>query len=489
VPGDLPHSARARYLRIATELATRQQGGRNEVPYLAARVQLADIAAAVGRTRTALYRQWETQHDFWVDLTVYLAYQDDLTQTADDMPWHGAAQALAGRRVTDDEAVELVRVFGNAGHAQLDDNPWFLVRAGLLGYPDVADLAEVRRQVEQRRIALLAAFAEEVLTSIGRTPDPPFTSDDLATILWCGADAQRVRRHFLPDHDELWWLRIDEAGGVQDWSLWAFMSRAVLFDLTRPAAAEAGGVRHDPPAMTPIMDPLDRWNALQRQALAAATDVLLADLLASPAAGGAVTHDEATADRTGRDLGVLGHVTIARVATAAGVSRRAVYDVWPTRTDMILDVLRREVAARRAAMVDAFTRALRAAGERIDVPSLIDALVTASTGDRAPAPDIVLAFIPAASDLRVRAIIAAGHDRYLAECADRIELLMHAAGRRLRRGVEREHVALLWLILIEGGRRLRRTNPAALRPSAPGRPSALGAAALAVFRHASEPTE
>src|SRR5688572_6869756 len=61
VPGDLPRSARARYLRIAMELATRQQGGRREVPYLAARVQLADVAAAVGRTRTSLYRQWETQ--------------------------------------------------------------------------------------------------------------------------------------------------------------------------------------------------------------------------------------------------------------------------------------------------------------------------------------------------------------------------------------------------------------------------------------------
>jgi hypothetical protein len=123
------------------------------------------------------------------------------------------------------------------------------------------------------------------------------------------------------------------------------------------------------------------------------------------------------------------------------------------------------------------------------VPALVDGLVAAGMADRPPVPDVVLAFIPAATDPRVRAIIAVGHDCYLAECADRIELLMHASGRRLRPGVEREHVALLWLSLIEGGRRLRRTNPAALRPSVPGRPSALGAAALAVFRHASEPSE
>lgn len=467
------------------ELATRQLGGRSEVPYLAARVQLADVAAGVGRTRTSLYRQWETQHDFWVDLTLYLAYQDDLTQNADDMPWHAPAQALAGLRVAADEAVELVRVFGNAGHRQLDDNPWFLVRAGLLGYPDVPGLAELRRQVEERRMELLARFADVVLASIGRAPEPPFTFADVATILWCAADAQRVRRHFLPDHDELWWLRIDEGAGVQDWSLWAFMSRAVLFDLTRPAAADPAG-RPDPRPVSPIMDPFERWNPVQREALAVATDLLLAELLTGPTTAG-TPGDDAPDGRTGRDLGVLGHVTIARVATAAGVSRRAVYDVWPTRTEMLLDVLREEVAARRASMVAALSRSLRAAGDRVDVPTLVDAVIAAGSNDRPPAPDVVLAFVPAAADLRVRAIIDAGHDRYLAECADSVERLMSSSGRRLRPGVGREHIALLWLNLIEGGRRLRRTNPAALRPSLPGRPSALGAAALAVFEHATVP--
>ena len=330
-------------------------------------------------------------------------------------------------------------------------------------------------------------FVDAVLASIGRTPDPPFDADDLATILWCAADAQRVRRHFLPDHDELWWLRIDEGAGVKDWSLWAFMSRAVLFDLTRAVASDTVDSPHDPPAASPIMDPFDRWNPVQRHTLAAATDLLLSDLL-TPATAGAPLDDGVSDKRNGRDLGVLGHVTIARVATAAGVSRRAVYDVWPTPTEMVLEVLREEVAARRSAMVAAFSRALHAGGDPIEVPTLVDALVAAGGNDRPRVPDVVLAFIPAATDPRVRTIIAAGHDRYLSDCADHIERLMRASGRRLRPGVRREHVALLWLNLIEGGRRLRRTNPAALRLSTPERPSPIGSAAFAVFQHASVPT-
>jgi AcrR family transcriptional regulator len=490
VPGDPSRSARARYLRIATDLAGRQQGGRREIPYLAARVQLADVAAALGRARTALYRQWETQHDFWVDLTLYLAYEDDLTQRADNMPWNTAARALEGLRVEGDDSIELVRAFGNAGHAELDANPWLLVRAGLLGYPDVPGLADLRRQLEQRRIELLADFAGAVLAAIARTPAHGFSSADLATILWCAADAHRVRRHFVTDREELWWLRLDEGGGPADWTLWAFLSRAVLFDLSEPAASESPSPPAARSAMAPTTDPFDRWNDLQRQALAVATRLLLADLLPAerqpspPVEPASRPADRPWADERSRDLAVLGHVTIARVAGAAGVSRRAVYDVWPTRTDMILDVLAQEVAVRRATLLHALRRAIKGHTDGADIAAITDAMVTGGPGERQRAADIVLAFIPAAADPRVQAIIGAGHDRYLAEVGTEVERLIHAAGRRLRSDVRLEQLAVLWLSIIEGGRRLRRTNPAALRPATAERPSALGAAARAVLEHA-----
>jgi len=470
------HDPRARYLGVVAELARRgtDAGGRQVMPYIAARVSLGNVAQAMGKSRASLYKLWPTQHDFWVDLTMYLVYQNDFSQHREEMPWR-VARANHDRtpRPPTGETVDALRVGGNIAQEVVLNDIWVIVRAALLGYPAVPGFAALRQQVEEIRLRDLAAQTNQVLDVMGHAAIKPFDAYDIAVAMWCFSDGVAIANRFLPDVAGIQ-LTLDDGEGSLDWGMISYASRTALIGMTAPAddfdvSAAALGSGPDEASWPPIpsIDPNARWTLRQRDALAVAADTFLASL--QPAHGGS------------EELIVPEHLSVARVARAAGVSRQAIYDVWPTPTEMMLDLFHHVRSAQRANLMRAFDVAF--AARHTPPLDLVERIVELAMGHADDSADPRLTFLPDAANPHVQRVFRAGHEQFVGALCDRVDHLL--GGQPLRDGVELTHVATLWAALLEGGRRMRRTNPSALRSGSAreGRHSTIGAAARALFEH------
>ena len=388
------------------------------------------------------------------------------------MPWRVArAHHERTTRPPAGETVDALRVGSNIAQEVVLNDIWVIVRAALLGYPAVPGFAALRQHVEEIRLRDLAAQTSQILDVMGHRAKPPFDAYDIAAAMWCFSDGVAIANRFLPHVAEMR-LTLDDGEGRRDWGVISYASRTALIGMTEPGEQPdgPGGSADDDPAgyqLIPSIDPDVRWTPRQREALATGAQAFLDSL--QPARDAS---DE---------LLIPEHLSVARVARAAGVSRQAIYDVWPTPTEMMVDLFHHVRTAQRANLLRAFDVAFASANMRPG--DLVERIVELAMGPHDGGPDPRLTFLPDAANPHVQRIFRLGHERFVDQLSDRVDRLL--AGQPLRDGVELAHVGTLWAALMEGGRRLRRTNPGALRSGSvrDGTPSTLGAAARALFEH------
>lgn len=440
------------------------------MPYLAARVTLGDVASSLDKHRTALYRLWPTQHDFWVDLTLYLTYSNDFRQSQEEMPWAATESALGPVAELDAAgAMESFRRRFNLTQDLVLDDVWILVRGALLGYEDVPGVAQVRREVELARLDDLGAYVGERLALLGLGISAPFTQRDVAAALWCISDGTSIANRFAPDVGATR-VMIDDGEGPAGWGLAAYAMRTTLLGTAAPSKRTAVPSTGTSRRRVVVPDLAKLWTSKQRVVLEAATDLFLRSI--GPAAKG-------VNDR----LHVLDHVTIARVARAARVSRQAIYEVWPSEAEMLRELLGELLREKHDELLLTFDEALPPGGS----PAVVLERATRRWLSPAARPDTTLAFLPESADQHVGAILRDAHHRLVDALASRVEDIN--AGRPLRSGIDATQIATSWVTMLDGGRRLVRTAPAALRHgSAPGSSSRsiVAAAAASLLEHGAE---
>lgn len=432
-----PLPPEAKYRRVACDLArTPTIDGMPETPYLTARVAFADVAEALGVTRPMLYRLWPSQYDFWVDLSRYIAYEIDYAQPDRDMPWNArhAVREPITDRLADDEIDPVLSVSANAVQDAVFADVRILIRAASLGYPDIGDLGHIRRQVEMMRIDQFSADVTNVLTVLGLTPRQ-HTGFDIAALMWCVGDGLSTLNPFLTAECGRR-ADVDFGHGRQTWTMLSLAVRAIYFGLSLPLHASDRVPERRAPYAIPVPDHV--WSAGQVEALNIATE-LFADSITSPRS------DDETAN-------VLGYVTVARVATLAGVSRRTIYNVWPTREAMMADVLDDLLAERRTDQ----RLVLRSEDGRGPADMMGDLVGPAG---EVPRVDPALAFMIELGDEAHCAAIATSHRELAADYTERIGLHLASLHRRPREGITVDDLGLLWMCLVQGARRLRRVSP------------------------------
>lgn len=315
---------RAKYRKVLLELAHQPSShGWPEAPYLVAGVTFADVASAMSVPRPALYRLWETQYDFWVDLSRYIAYEIDYSQVESELPWN-KLHGQSPQRPVPDVAEADMQMLGyiNAVQSIVMNDLRVLIRAASLGYPDISNLGQIRRQVETER---LESLGEEITTSWASVSGPMIelaNEPKISATIWCIADEISVINRFIPDVCAKHAV-VDFGGGENSCTLLALIVRAMCHGFSTPSS---GAVDQPTDRERHAIPPPDNpWTEAQFAALDTARSLFL---------------DSIADSRTDIERPVvLGYVTVGRVASNASVSRRTIYNVWPTRDEMMSDLL------------------------------------------------------------------------------------------------------------------------------------------------------
>lgn len=455
-----------RYLAVATALARGDSATVDGLPHLASQISINELADALGVTRTALYRRWPTRNDLWVDLMKYVAFQNDFSKTDDDMPWAPPPESLEPVDLASPELLEVIRrQFNTSLDLVLNDITW-VVRSAQLAYPEEGELAHARSQVEQRRLTTLAARIAIGLQRGRRRFRPAYTLYDLTAALWSLGDGLIVRAHWLPEiRDDP--VIVDDGNGPLPWTLTGYAFRCMLFEMTEPI---------DPPGSSPLitadlsaLKDLDTappaWTPAQCETLTRATDMLF-DRLGTEAPTGHYT--------------VLPHITIDRVARATGVSRRAVYDVWPTRDAMLIDLLQSLLDAESADLAERIGRSRAAAGTHPDLAALGQAILTPRSENVPCLEQATIAYLSESRRPEIRAILLEHHQRDVAAMVSLFATLPEL-DRSPIEAVTIDQLALIWLALEAGGRRLRRAVPGTPWVANPA--AVFGSSAAAMLTH------
>ncbi|MAT03580.1 MAG: hypothetical protein CL424_00820 [Acidimicrobiaceae bacterium] len=399
----------------------------------------ADVAAATELTRPALYRRWPTQYDFWVDLTRYLAYEVDYSQPEAAMPWNAPQVAEMGARpdrLAADEVDAAMAPRLNFVHDLVCDDIRVLIRAGALGYPDVVDVGEARQLIEATRLRRLGVDIAESMTRMGRDFASPHANSDIAASMWCVADGLSVLNHFVPDLCGAQ-TSVDFGHGPEDWSMFGLAGRALYFGFSRPQSIDMPTLPSQLPTSARLEQP---WTNEHIAVLDAAARIFIASITDPGVIGDGPN--------------VLGYVTVARVAALAGVSLRTIYNVWPSRDDMMIDLLddlldeRLTIYRRAWKTTDRSRCRLRSATAAVLGPP-----------GTAGSVDPLLAFKIEPGNAAYRDAITRTQRRLVSEVAAHIGQHLASNRRQPRPEVTLDHLALIWTCLTEGARRLRRTSP------------------------------
>lgn len=441
-PRSMAVAPRTKYRTALLELAHLDDaGGQLPMPYLAAQVSLSDLVDA-GVPRASLYRMWETQYDFWIDLLRYLLLEHDFTQREHELPWHAAPhhRPPERERLTRPELDDILIRRVNTLQRVIMADIRILIRAASLGYRDLADVAGIRRQVEQDRLRSLAIEACRTAGAVGRTLPSADAAIDVAALHWSLGDGLSVLHHFEPSTATA--VTADFGDGRADWSLLALATRAFQVGLSEPA-----GPDREPIKIETIHTPAgaDRgWTHRQIETLDIATELFL-----RRAHDGAARWESEPAATA-----VLAHLTVARLANHARVTRRTIYNVWPTRVEMLADLLDDLLTEQRRAWLAALSDA-RTTTDRHMLADATLALVRLSSPD---VVDPTLAFLIEPHHPAYRRSMREQIDVLMAALRQHLSIHLRTARRRPRPGITVEHLGILWMCLITGGQRLRRTD-------------------------------
>jgi AcrR family transcriptional regulator len=453
-PGDERRhgSARARHLAAAAELVTAPP----EPPLVAggmAGIRLQDLAEATGRSRSSLYKLWPTQEDFWADLSLHLLFEHDHGFGDGDLPWFSAVEASGaaggGLAISDPEdAAEVMRAFLAAIQDFIVENPGIASRGTLLGYHDLPEAQEVRARALERRLQDLGLVLAGMEAVTGHEVRPPATPYDLAVAFWALGDGFAVLAHLVPRVAEVR-VQVDDGRGPRPWGLFSFAIREVLTRTATPAV----GTPLPPPTAPTVAEQheqlLARWDAAQREVLHAGTSLFFARIAGSDAAGREATEG----------IDVPAQVTVASVARASGVSRRAVYDLWSSVDELRLDLLAVLLAADRQRIDQLLSRVQPGEGA---AATFGIALTRPPAEGRLPPAHASLAYLPEVTHPAVRQLYEQQVERTLALVRTHLDRIWppRSPGRPAR---DDDDLAALFLSLIWGVGRVQRFVPHAVR--------------------------
>ncbi len=444
-------ASRTRYLAAAASVAESEPAGEPAFGHLVSHVKLSDVAERLGLSRAALYKLWPTQHEFWVDLATHL-----LTEVEDD-PWIvRSTSGLAPAVESAPDPREATRTWFNGVQERLAGDPRLALRSASLAYQLPERVARRRTSLERRDRAAAARHVQRALDVAGRRPVPSLSVEDLTLAVTMLVDGSAMLSWTAPD------LMVARAPTPLDdprsWSVLAFAVWCVLEELTEPGARGAS-VR--PAADPPSVD--EDWEhpgstPARRRALHAGGQILF-DLIAGEGPESAKVDDHSD---------VLGHVTMHRVARAAGVSRRHLYDVWGSQAEFQAELhgylSRREFEDYFADFDDAALRSVLSLDDPTELALTIGEIVNAEP----PAPPgqpvrARFAFRGQLTDPGVRGRMRDTLELAVKEQAGRLEGLAAWMALDFDAGLDGEQVSLLLLGTAGGSERMNRIDPHAVR--------------------------
>lgn len=456
-------STKEHYLGVAASMVVRHVADESAHVHLAGHIRLTEVADRLGVSRSSLYRLWPSQLDYWHDLvadtvaTPSPVIADLVAAPDEDEPEPPADLDALVRAVVEgvDEAV-----------VRLTTDPTHLVRAGLAGYPP-SPLAPVAAAVERSERAAAADRLREMLAAVGRRPVPPLTTGDLVTAMGVFLDGAVLYGRSVPE--SLDHRVVLEADGTA-WSLTGLAVRSLLVELTEEGRpVERRGPARGEAARKPEDERPSPRSPLQAEAIRAGVELFV----------------ERTATPRPEDLeAALGHVSLARLARAAGVTRRHMYHLWSSQSEFLFDLLDRMVAEERADFVrrlDSSTVDAAAVGDRTRLLLvLIDELNAYRRSETPPRPAVRLALQPHIRGEWIDRWKRAGMARTVAINRQRVDLLAAHLSMRPLAGVDADDVATIMVHAAAGSERLHRVDPRAIRYDIPWRGGHHSSFAIAV---------
>lgn len=439
-----------RYLRAAAELAGRTGPGHDTFPYAVSRVTMADVAADLGIARTTLYKLWPSRIDFWADLTEFIAAAA-IDPTTDDVATSILRTPIAASWAPMDTA----RLELNALQARQVVSPWVGLRTALLGYAGDERISALVAAANTREIDEITVQLDRTLAGLGVAPREPLTARDIAVVAFCISDGLATAGRLSPRvnaHD----IALD--GEPPGWGLLAFAMRGVIRRCTRQRAddeAPAPVTARSPGPSRPA-DPSGRWSAAQLAALTAGARRFTAGTPANASA---------------RPPSPLGHVTIARLARHAGVSRQSLHRIWPSQQAFVADLIPYMFEARceqvLATMRAAIRRSMAApfGGALAATDEALGSLIRDAT--RGPLTHLTYASYDddAVIRERCRVLLESLLDRF----AEDVSTMTRSQGGSTRAGVQNFHLATIMVLTELAASRLERINPGSVRMELPYR--------------------
>jgi AcrR family transcriptional regulator len=473
VRGSRGSSTRDRYLNLARQLANGLAGTLPSRHFAVAHITIADVARAAGVSRSALYRLWPSQMDFWNDLVDFV-----LRHLEDDPPpsrFTGAAANVDGPVDVSFEAVL------DAAQDALLSAPLPLLRAGALGYPQTPPIDANR---ERARRDLLTDLAQQIVDQLvvhHRRCIHGVTATDLAAVSVALGNGLAITGRMVPTRD----LTLNSPasadraaprsllGALVGAVCRAFTvpnpagNRAPEHSISRPSVMSADG---NPASIEPVP------SARRRQYLRIAASLAL---------------DTGTHVEYHR---VLGHVSLDSLARAAKVTRRTLTNVWADQAQFRLDLFAHLLNRERQWVEAAIRSILRRDGTPIDSHDAFSAVGDRIHADLLAHADEVsfLAYAPVLDQREVSERALQEHDRHVDRCERQLRVLLVALDRRPVRGISLRHLAVALFTLADGTNRLVRTHRELLRErvrSRQGEHSITGYATAAIFDQLTEPLD
>lgn len=473
--------AKEKYLKIAADLVHQEVTGEPASVHLAGRARFDVVATRVGTARSAMYRMWGSQLDYWHDLVTYavlnrmlplralLTTHPDSDSDTDREPTLGSSEGHA-RPHDLASLVELLRPRFNRAAEVLARDPKHMIRVGLVGYPRMATLSELVASADRRERQRASLRLATALRAVGRRPITPLTTLDLVTGLSFLLDGVASYGRIYP-----WFIerRVNlDREAHRSWSLSSLAMRAVLYELTEPGDLDEPEVptgedqliedelverlaSNVEPAST--MNRAPDWSPAQIKALKAGIEIIGEP---NPASG-----------VVGADM-VLGHVTLARVARAAGVTRRHMYHLWPSQADFRLDLIDYLVQPDRAEFLGRFADAaevLAHAEQGRFVLELVDAINAHRRHDNEPQFDVSWALHPVLAEPDLAEWRRASHHERLREFSGLVAVLAQEWEATPLDGLSPQDISGLNLMGSSGTERLHIADPHALRYDIPWR--------------------
>lgn len=396
---------------------------------LVAHVDVAEVAAAAGVSRTALYRLWTTQEAFRSDLARHLAERDHATwmtaPAAVEQPFTEQPRATQPRR-------ELHRLMGMA-YDSLRSSPWLILRAGAAGHPGAAAALRAIASREVWRVTHLADRLDRLVHRSKRRYVAGIKPLTLATAVTCLAEGLALQAHLTPT---------SAAAERQRRALLSRAAKALVEATTEPLGSESPpSPLHQSTGQVPP-GPSRRLTRRREHYLQLAAGLALQPAYRQRASGSS-----------------LGYIGIDALARAEGVTRAAFRRIWPTQASFLVDLSSHLLGRHRQALVDQAAAASQSSGRGDPSASpllaLGDEILAATCAGRGVVSHLSIA--PQLSFPAFRTAIQRNHAALMDSLAGTVEGLVAGLGHRVRPGRQHE-LAVLLTGFVDGVTRWDRTH-------------------------------